>query len=147
SLLEIIKKYDMILATGHLSPAESIRLIEKAHDSGLRKFIITHPDSPTTFFDLDQQKYLGRFGVFFERSYRIPAINFTTWDYFISEIKYTGPSRNVLATDLGQLDSPYPAEGMKELVKKLLENGFSLEEVRRMCVENYVFLLGRRGHN
>ncbi|MEM0159020.1 MAG: DUF6282 family protein [Thermoplasmataceae archaeon] len=142
-VLEVMLRHNLILATGHLSPSESITLIENAYDLGMRRFIITHPEAPSTFFDLDQQKYLIKFGVFFERSYRIPAINLTTWEYFFSEIKETSEARNVLATDLGQKDSVPPVVGMKELIVRLMEAGFSAQGIRRMLVGNYRFLLGK----
>ncbi len=42
-ILSIIKKNDMVSATGHISPQETFVLIEEARRAGIRKMVITHP--------------------------------------------------------------------------------------------------------
>ena len=140
-IISLIIKYKLILATGHLSPDESIKLIKHASEMGLEKIIVTHPESPSTFFTIEQQKSICKYGVFLERSYRVPAIGFSTFDHVLKEIKETGIERNILATDLGQTDSISPVEGMAELSRFLLKNGYKVDEIRQMSVENQEFLV------
>lgn len=140
-IIALILKYRMILATGHLSPHESMKLIRHAYEMGLDRIIVTHPESPSTFFTIEQQKEICKFGVFLERSYRVPAIGFSTFDHVLKEIKATGIERNILATDLGQTDSFSPVEGMAELSRFLLSNGYSVDDVRVMSVENQEYIV------
>jgi len=51
-------------------------------------------------------------------------------------IRKVGPERCILSTDLGQPINPPVAEGFAMFAEKLLDNGFSLQEVRRMAVTN-----------
>jgi bifunctional DNase/RNase len=42
-ILDLVKAYNLILATGHLSGPEVKALVIAAHDRGLRRIIVTHP--------------------------------------------------------------------------------------------------------
>lgn len=140
-IISLIMKYKLILATGHLSPQESIKIIEHSVEMGLDRIIVTHPESPSTFFTLEQQRELCKYDIFFERNYRVPAIGFSTFEHVLREIKETGIERNILATDLGQTDSISPVEGFAKLSGFLLESGFKIDEVRTMSVDNQEILV------
>jgi len=135
-VFDIIKEYNMILATGHLSPEEGIKLVRVAYEHGIRKIIITHPDFPSTLYTLEQQKELLQYGVMLERCFTTPYSGKTTWDKVISAIRTTGPSWNIISTDLGQPNAPYPVEGMLMFAERLLQNGFTTEEIQKMIVDN-----------
>lgn len=140
-VISIVKKYDMILASGHLSPAETIKLVEIAVERGAKRIVITHPDFPTTFFTIDQQKELSKYDVLFERCYTTPATGKIPWEYVLKEVLETGPERNILSTDLGQKTSVFPVVGMKEFIEFFLSNGFSVDDVKKMTTENQKSLL------
>ena len=96
-IIELIVDYNMILATGHLSPKDSIDVIKRAHDKGLKKIIVTHPEFPTTMFTMEQQKDLLKYDVYFERCYTTPATGKVEWDYVLNEVKTTGAKNNILS--------------------------------------------------
>lgn len=140
-VIGLLIKYKMIMATGHLSPEEGIKLIGYARELGLERIVITHPEFPTTFYSLEQQKELCKQEVFFERCYTTPATGKVAWDYVLKEVRETGSERNILSTDLGQNTAIFPVEGMKRFVTFFLKNGVSDEWVRQMIVENPAQLL------
>ena len=140
-VIERIKEHNMILATGHLSPVESIKLIKLASSCGLTKVVITHPEFPTTSFTLEEQQELCAYGVFFERCYTTAATGKTSWQHIVDKVKATGTERNILSTDLGQPNAPYPVEGIKQFVKVFLEHDFSVDDIRKMTVLNQEALL------
>ena len=140
-VMSLIKKYGMILASGHLSPAETIKLVKIAVERGLKRIVITHPDFPTTFFTLDQQKELSRYEVLFERCYTTAATGKVPWEYVLKEVRETGPETNILSTDLGQKTSVSPVDGMKKFIEFFLSSGFSVDDVKEMTVENQNRLL------
>lgn len=135
-IFDIIKDYNMVLATGHLEPGEGIRLIKLAYQQGVRKIIVTHPDFPSTLYTLEQQKELLQYGVMLERCFTTPYSGKTTWDKVMTAIRATGPTFNIISTDLGQPNAPYPVEGMLMFAEKLIQNGFSTDEVQRMISDN-----------
>lgn len=140
-VLETIKKYGMILASGHISPSETLELVEYAAGLGLKKFIITHPEFPTTNFTLAQQRKLVTLGAILERCYTTPATGKTSWERVFSEVKETGVENNILSTDLGQPKAVFPIDGLKKFVEFFLSGGFSVSDVRRMTTDNQKELL------
>ena len=67
-ILELIKQYDMALATGHLSAQEIFVLLDEAIGAGIERIVITHPMSisfgPTA--SIEDQKRMIREGVFID---------------------------------------------------------------------------------
>lgn len=55
-VMEICAEVDIIFATGHSSPEESIVMARKAKDVGLRKFVVTHANSGIWRMTYDQIK-------------------------------------------------------------------------------------------
>jgi hypothetical protein len=43
SILSIVKKFDMVLASGHISPPEAFILFNRAQELGIKKMVVTHP--------------------------------------------------------------------------------------------------------
>ncbi len=58
-------------------------------------------------------------------------------------IKAVGAENCVAGTDLGNTKLCYPDEGMEEFAEKLLEAGFSEDDIRVMFVTNPKKLLGK----
>lgn len=142
-VLDIIAKHDIILTTGHIAHDEAFALVAAAKERGVRKIVITHVDFPSTYYTVEEQKQLVKMGAMMEHCY-------TTWatgkvDFAVTErmIREIGPEHCILATDLGQKTALYPDEGMLAFAKKLIERGFTPEQVRTMTVYNPRALLGR----
>jgi len=140
--LDVIAKYDMVMATGHISPAEMEPVIKAAKEAGVQRIIITHPEFPTTHLTLDDQRRLLRYGVYFERVFTTPHTNKCTWEETLGNIREIGPASTIVATDLGQTTNPGLQEGFEIYIGKLLEAGFSETEVKRMTQHNAAKLLG-----
>jgi hypothetical protein len=43
-ILKMVKEYDVVLGTGHLSPEEIFPIVDKAKNIGINKIVITHPE-------------------------------------------------------------------------------------------------------
>ncbi|ETI69949.1 DUF6282 family protein [Neobacillus vireti] len=145
-ILDVIVQYDLILATGHLGKEETVKLIKEARKMNVNKIVVTHPNFPSINFTKEEQKELAELGAFMEYCFTTPHSNKTTWDAVYEEIKFVGPERSILSTDLGQPAGPYPDEGLYIFVTNLLENGFTKEEVKQMTVENTGFLVEGYSH-
>jgi hypothetical protein len=136
SVLDIIARFNMILATSHISKAEAFALVKAAKGRKVGRIIITHVDFPSTFYSIEEQKGLVKQGAFVEHCYTTPATGKVAWDVVIDQIRAIGPERVVLTTDLGQTTGVFPDEGLALFAEKLLGNGFSEGAVRKMMVEN-----------
>lgn len=143
-IIKLIIKHNAILATGHLSPEESLALVAYAQDIGLHKFLVTHPEAAFIQMPIQTQKDIASKGVFFERCYvdttqvmdnpiRIRGI--------VKAIREVGVESTVLTTDFGQIGNPPPVEGMRSYLSDLITCDFKLHELRQMAEENPAYLL------
>jgi hypothetical protein len=141
-VLDVAAAHDLVLATGHLGASEIVLVAEAALEAGVRSVVITHPDYPTQALALDDQRRLAARGAILERCL-VPVISGkATWSQLIDGIRATGPEHNLLSTDLGQIGNPAVEDGLALMVDRLLEAGFSDEEVRTMAVTNTRRLAG-----
>jgi hypothetical protein len=138
-ILRAMAQSDCILGTGHLSPQEASVLIEAAAALGVSKILVTHPEWGPTFYSYEAQKQLARQpNIFFERcfvstTHLCGSVPFETIERAIID---TGVDRTVLSTDLGQPDTPPPAEGLRLYAERLRSTGFSVDQIRTMMQAN-----------
>lgn len=135
-VLDIIKKYDMVLASSHISHEECFALVRRAKERGVERVIITHADFPTTYYTIEEQKELVSLGAYIEHCYTTWATKKVDLEDSISQIRAVGADHVVIATDLGQTTSIYPDQGMLSYAEKLVEHGFSENDVRKMVRDN-----------
>jgi hypothetical protein len=144
-ILDLLAGADAILATGHLSPHEIEVLIDATLEGGVSRINITHPEWPVTELPLDVQRRFAETGrVFLERCFvaTLPgapaAISF---ERIVAEIRATPIEQNIIASDLGMPQFPTPVDGLRTFIGRLLECGFTENDVRMMCQANPARLL------
>ena len=144
-ILSIVKKYNMVLANGHVSPRETFALFEAAKAMGINKMVVTHGlwVNGSVKFTLDELKKLGEMGAYIEHCY----VGFLPTDFrydpkpMADAIKFIGAEHCIISSDLGQYYNPPPAEGMRMFIALLLKNGLSPTEVEFMAKKNSAKLL------
>jgi Family of unknown function (DUF6282) len=134
--LERIGKHNMILATGHLGRREIFALVHAAKTMGLKKVVVTHAEFPSQSLTGDEQKELADLGAMIEHCFTTYYTAKATWESVFANIRRAGVSRAVISTDLGQTINPPVAEGFGMFAQRLLDGGFTAEEVRTMAVIN-----------
>ena len=134
--LERIKKHNMILATGHLGRKEIFALVRTAKEMSLKKVLVTHAEFPSQNPTGDEQKDLADMGAIIEHCFTTTYTGKASWDVTFANIRKTGIARTLIATDLGQTINPPVAEGFAMFAQRLLDAGFSVDEVRTMAVTN-----------
>jgi len=144
-ILAIIKKYNMVVANGHISPQETFALVEAAQAIGINKIVITHGlwVNGKVKFTLDELKQLGQMGCYIEHCY----VGFLPTDFrndpkpMVDAIRYIGAEHCIMGSDLGQYYNPPPAEGMRMFIALLMKNGITEREIKYMAKENPAKLL------
>jgi len=134
--LEIIAKYDMILATGHLSKKEIRELVKTAKEMKLKRVMVTHAEFPSQNMTADEQLEVANMGALIEHCFTTMYTNKAPWETYYANVRKVGPERIILSTDLGQTINPPVAEGFAMFAQKMLDAGFTSADVRRMCVTN-----------
>ena len=141
--MEVVAEYDMILATGHISPDEMLPVVKAAREAKVNRVIITHPEFPATYLDQDQQRALGKYDVMFERCFTQPYTKKVEWETVYDNIRKIGPNSTILSTDLGQSTAPWVEEGLGIFIGNLLDNGFTPSEIETMSHQNAGEILGQ----
>ncbi len=141
-VLDLIAEYNLILATGHLGKQEIFALASAAKDKKIKKFVVTHPTFSSIALTKEEQKELAELGAYMEQCFGVISPKYgITWEELYEQIRYVGPDKIILSSDLGQTANPFPDEGLLEFVQRLLQQGFSSHAIRQMTVENTSFLV------
>ena len=134
--LERIAKHNMILATGHLGRLEIFALVRTAKAMGLKKVVVTHAEFPSQNLTGDEQKELADLGAIIEHCFTTTYTAKAPWEMAFANIRKAGVPRALVSTDLGQTINPPVAEGFGMFAQRLLDAGFTVDEVRMMAVTN-----------
>lgn len=144
TILSIVKEYDLVLASGYISPKETYSLFKAGAQLGIDKMIVT--DYDTRSLSCSDQEKLSSLGVFIEYTLKkcMPSIapelrnNFTD---IVTNIRRHGVEYCVISSGLGQWTNPPPAEGLRMLIAGLLQAGLEPEEVSTLVKNNPKHLL------
>ncbi|MCL2670014.1 MAG: DUF6282 family protein [Syntrophaceae bacterium] len=142
-ILEIIKRYNLALATGHLSIPEVFAVAAAALEKKI-DVIITHPFAKP-FGDsikVEQARELVRKGAVIEFCFLacMPPMRITP-EEVIGMIRTLGAENCVLSTDLGQAFNPPPAEGFRMMIANMFRFGMTEKELEALVKINPARLL------
>jgi peptidyl-tRNA hydrolase len=149
-IIAMVRECDAALATSHLSAAESHAVIREAKNQGLKKIIVSHARwamTGLTMSDLLEFAALGCF-IEFEFCLMMPIMHFVHGEPTANPLDTVGAMRAVgiercfISSDLGQLYSPPPVEGMRTYVAILRKCGVSEGEIRTMFHRNPARIIG-----
>lgn len=139
-ILEIIAKNGLILATGHLSPAEGLALIPEARKAGVEKIVVTHPVASFVNYSVAQMRLaLSRGATYLEHVFNdcTPQVaNPLPPSALGNAIKAIGPEYCIMSTDSGQVVNPPPVKVMAWYIKEMLQYGFTPKAIRTMTIVN-----------
>ena len=153
------------LNTGHVSPAEAVRLVDLAEEYGIKKVLVA--SAVTKEAGLEQLRYMAAKGAFIE--YTLAAYTHTTPipknHYYVEreyasidegmnegptggvrliaeQIRELGADHCIIATDFGVYTLPEPVEGLREFIACLLDLGIPVDDIRKLVKSNPERLLG-----
>lgn len=149
-VMELCAEADIIFATGHSSPEESLVLAHQAKEVGVGKFVVTHANSHIWKMTRAQIMRVAEFGGFIEYSYitnlwgpgtGVPMNERMSDDEFVAYASIV-PERSFITTDLGQVNMPHPLDGMRMCISALLRGGVSRNNIDMMVRANPAMLMG-----
>jgi Family of unknown function (DUF6282) len=141
-VLALAAEHGMVLSTGHISAPEALAVVDAALAEGVEKVVVTHPDYPGQAIPIDDQVELARKGAMIERCFTTPYTGKCSWEQWLEGTRAVGAERTILSSDLGQVKNPPVEDGLPLMAEKLLEAGFTEDEVRTMAVDNTRLLAG-----
>jgi hypothetical protein len=147
-ILKMIAEADAVLASGHMPARSIIAVFEAAKEHGVRRMIVNHPNFVIEATK-DEVKTLAELGALIEHSLCMydEESSFHNWqiDTLVDWIRWVGPERSSLGSDLGQAGNPFPADSFRKICSRLLEAGMTEREVRMLVADNPARLLGVDG--
>lgn len=130
-IMEAVKSYRAVLATGHLSPKESVFLCTKGIRFGVR-MALTHPEFSRTKIPVGIQQKLAKQGVYIEKCWYNIAEHECSALEMVAHIKKIGVERCFMTTDRGQANRESPVEAMRRFITVLCKNGINEKEINTM---------------
>jgi hypothetical protein len=146
TVIGVIAKHGLVLATGHSSPAEGLMLLREAKQQGVRQMIVTHAIQTPVSMNAAQMKEAASLGAFIEFVGGNPGGEGAAArvDGIADAIKQVGAASSILSSDLGQQGNPLPPDGFGAFIEALRKRGFSDRDLDLMSKQNPATLLGIR---
>lgn len=140
-ILEIVLSYDMVLASGHVSPSEALALFTEARSRGVTRLLATHPGAVAS---IGEQQEIASLGAYIEHTFLscMPSSGTTSIEELVSSLNTLGLEHCLVTTDFGQWMNPPPAEGMRMAIAALLDAGMTPSQVSTLVKDNPGKLLG-----
>ena len=139
-ILKLVAENDGVLGLSHNSAYERFLLAKTAQEMGVQRIVVEHPMVHISRLTEEQMAEFFRMGVYLGMTYIGAVPNFIVPEVDKTEaarlIKKFGPARWVSQTDLTQLQTQDPVEGIRTLAKMLLSQGISEDDIRKIFVDN-----------
>ena len=134
-ILDVAAEHDMAVASGHVSPKETIALFEASRDKGISKLIATHPVGIASDSEISD---ISELGAYVELTFLscMPSVGNANPNQLAEIAKDIGVDRCVVSTDFGQWMNPPAHEGMRMAIAALLGTGLTDEEVTKLVKDN-----------
>jgi hypothetical protein len=144
-ILDIVAKNDMVLASGHLHVSETWIVFEEARRRGVKRLVLTHPEDIVDA-SLNDVKGIAAMGAFVEHSLCmfLDGCKFKSCEAadLRRQIDAGGVEQTILASDLGQVGTYSPLEGMRRGIKMCMDLGYSDDDIRKMVSTNAARAMG-----
>lgn len=135
-IFKLIKQYDAVLGTGHLSPEEIFKVVDVAKNEGLKKIVVTHPEFWVVGMSHeDQIRITKEYDVILERCYAQPmggGVYKSNLEDNLEIIKKVGYKNVMIDTDGGQVENPPWEDALREYIQYMADNGVSDDEIHYM---------------
>lgn len=152
-VMKLILKYDLVLATGHMDPEDSLLLVSEAHKMGLHKVIVTHPAlQGTTVEQMQQEVKSGAYLEFIGNTIlpidqggnatTVPVSARRKPEEWAADIHAVGAEHCILSGDFGGTKYPAFIEGWKMYIAALKGAGVTDAEIDVMARKNPARLFG-----
>lgn len=139
-IFDMIAAKDGILGISHQSTRERFLMVREARKRGVQRIVIEHPQMHISRLTIDQMKEIRSMGAHLGICYASAVPSFLGSPLErgeVAEIIHTlGTDMLVSQTDLTQLQTVDPVEGLRLFAKTLLSLGVTEQEIKRIFVDN-----------
>ena len=137
-ILALVREHDMILCSGHVSPAEALSVFRRAKEIGIDRLVVTHPHAAFVGATTEEMTELAALGAMNEMHYAFVTpviVPPQTISHLAGLVRAVGVESCYLATDGGQAVNPRPVEALRLFIEGMLAEGFPPDELRFMTAD------------
>jgi hypothetical protein len=143
-VLKICADQKLVVQTGHLSPTEALAVIAAGRDAGIDRLVVTHAQFEVVNMSVAQMKEAAAMGAKLELCAMGPLLGpeahlewMRHWrrvkiEETAAAVRDIGAQNFILATDLGQMGNPSPADGLQLFVLDLMKAGLAKDQIMTM---------------
>lgn len=135
-IFRLVKDFNVVLGTAHISPEECFRVVEAARDAGVKKIVVTHPEWWLVGMSLDDQiRIVKDYDVILEHCFAQPMGGGkykSNLPMNLEAIQTCGYKNVMVCTDGGQVENPYWEDALTQYIRYLSDHGISKEEIYHM---------------
>jgi hypothetical protein len=143
-VIGVIAKHSLVLATGHVAPAEGLMLVREGRRQGVLHMVVTHAMQAPVLMNVAQMQEAVKEGALIEfvsgsiagRGGQAKV------DAYADAIYKVGAESCILASDLGQKGNALPPDGLADFIAALRTRGFTDAQLDMMTKRNPARLLG-----
>jgi hypothetical protein len=139
-VIALAAKHNLILETGHSSPAEALIIIGEAKRQGVQNVLVTHAMSSPVNMSIGQMREAAKLGAYLELVWVRPGTDAAR--AYVDAIRAVGSESIVLSSDLGQAANPLHPDGLLAMYQYLVSQGVPTVDIDRMAKTNPAKLLG-----
>ena len=144
AVIAMIKKYDLVMATGHNSPEDDLLLIREARRQGITHIVVTHPMMTPIHMTIPEMQQAAGLGAYLEFVYNGLTGGSKEFEFadYAKAIRAIGVEHCILSSDMGQPANPLHPDGLALFFDGLRKQGFTQGEIDQMSKVNPARLLG-----
>ena len=138
-VIAIAAKNNLVLETGHSSPAEALIIIREAKRQGVQNVMVTHAMSGSVNMSIADMQEAAKMGAYLELTFVRAGSDAA--EAYVKAIRAVGPEFIVLSSDLGQANNPLHPDGLLAMYQYLASQGIPITDIDRMAKVNPAKLL------
>jgi hypothetical protein len=137
-VIGLVAQHDLTLATGHVTPEETLQILKAAKAAGVKRLIVTHPllDPQFTWMSLEQLKEAADLGAFIELTGGAVTNEGEPKRRALAALKAIGASHFIVGSDAGLGGRPHHTDTLAAAAKSLRAAGVSDTDLNLVFKEN-----------
>jgi hypothetical protein len=143
-VLDLIAAHRLTLATGHVTPDETLMILAEARKRGIARSIVTHPllDPQFTFMSVDQLRAAVDLGAVIEITAGSLYRDGPGRARVLEALRAIGPEGFFVGSDSGLVGTPNHTDALVLAARVLRQNGYDERALDTMFKHNPARLLG-----
>jgi hypothetical protein len=142
-VISIVAQHDLALATGHVTPEETIQILRAAKAAGVKRLIVTHPllDPQFTWMSVDQLRVAADLGAFIELTGGGVVREGEPKKRALAALQAIGARHFIVGSDAGLIGRENHTDTLVLAARSLRAAGLSEADLNAMFKDNPAFLV------